>query len=247
MFGKYENVDIKNKQLVGFPQAVFLGVVMANLSPITKDTLSDKAYRIIKETIVSNEYKPGDILTEEMLAEQLSISRTPIRDALKKLQYEHILTPGGGKKLVVSEVSEQDIQNVTVVRSNLEKLAVTLLEGKMTDEKKEHLKELLDRCKKLAGQIQNGDELEYLEADTDFHMFIAECAQNTFLYDMIDRTMLVNKRFHVLSGTLNQYSKKAVDEHETIVQYIINDEYEKAARSMKEHIDSAGDRMLVKE
>ena len=49
---------------------------MANLSPITKDTLSDKAYRIIKEAIVSNSYKPGDILTEEMLADQLSISRT---------------------------------------------------------------------------------------------------------------------------------------------------------------------------
>ena len=181
---------------------------MANLSPITKDTLSDKAYRIIKEAIVSNSYKPGDILTEEMLAEQLSISRTPIRDALKKLQYEHILAPGGGKKLVVSEVSEQDIENVTEVRSSLETLAVTLLEGKMTEDKKEHLKQLSDRCKKLSGDAKKGEELEYLEAETEFHMYIAECAQNTFLYDMIDRTMLVNKRFHILSGTLNKYSKK---------------------------------------
>ena len=219
---------------------------MANLSPITKDTLSDKAYRIIKEAIVSNSYKPGDILTEEMLADQLSISRTPIRDALKKLQYEHILAPGGGKKLVVSEVSEQDIENVTEVRSSLETLAVKLLEGKMTEEKKDHLQELSDRCRKLSGEAKKGDELEYLEAETQFHMYIAECAQNTFLYDMIDRTMLVNKRFHILSGTLNKYSKKAVDEHETIVQYIINDKYDKAAEAMKAHIDSAGNRMLVR-
>ena len=76
-------------------------------------------------------------------------------------------------------------------------------------------------------------------------MYIAECAQNTFLYDMIDRTMLVNKRFHILSGTLSKYSKKAVDEHDTIVQYIIKDKYDKAAEAMKAHIDSAGNRMLV--
>lgn len=113
---------------------------MPKLPSISKDTLSDKAYRIIKEAIVSNQYKPGDLLVEESLAEQLSISRTPIRDALKRLQFEHIIKPNSNGKLVVSSVSLEDIQNVTVVRCNLESLAISLLDGRMDAEKKKKLK-----------------------------------------------------------------------------------------------------------
>ena len=117
---------------------------MPKLPSISKDTLSDKAYRIIKEAIVSNQYKPGDLLVEESLAEQLSISRTPIRDALKRLQFEHIIKPNSNGKLVVSSVSLEDIQNVTVVRCNLESLAISLLDGRMDAEKKKKLKKLED-------------------------------------------------------------------------------------------------------
>ncbi len=216
------------------------------LPTISKDTLSDKAYHIIKEAIVSNQYKPGDILVEETLAEQLSISRTPIRDALKRLQFEHIIVPNDNKKLVVSEVSLSDIENVTKVRNSLEILAVSLLEGNMDAAKKKALKRLERKCSDIVEDGIEGNLLEYLDADYEFHMFIAKCANNTFLYDMIDRVLFVNKRFHILSGTLTRYSGDAIKEHDNIVTAIENNQYDEAAKAMSLHIYQAGERMPVK-
>lgn len=219
---------------------------MPKLPTLTKDTLSDKAYHIIKEAIVSNHYKPGDVLVEETLADQLSISRTPIRDALKRLQFEHIVIPNENKKLVVSSVSLDDIQNVTIVRNSLEVLAVKLLAGNMDKAKKKQLKKLSDKCKTIISSGINDHELDYLDADYNFHIFIAKCSNNTFLYEMIERIHLVTKRFHILSGTLVRYSQDAIEEHNKIVDAIMEDRYEDAAAAMEKHIQQVGLRILVK-
>ena len=219
---------------------------MPKLPSISKDTLSDKAYHIIKEAIVSNQYKPGDLLVEESLAEQLSISRTPIRDALKRLQFEHIIKPNSNGKLVVSSVSLEDIQNVTVVRCNLESLAISLVDGKMDAEKKKKLKKLADKCAAIMKNGIEGKALEYLEADYEFHMYIAECSENSFLYDMIDRVNFVTKRFHILSGTLDLYIQTALEEHQAVVDAIMEDRYQDAAVAMVRHLNQVGLRMPIK-
>ena len=94
-------------------------------------TLSEQAYAIIKDEIITNQIKPGDLLTEEQLSERLSISRTPIRSALKQLVMEHLAEVNENKIVTVSNVTSQDISNVLVVRCSLEPLAVSLLEGKI--------------------------------------------------------------------------------------------------------------------
>lgn len=219
---------------------------MDKLPAVSKDTLADKAYQIIKEAIVSNVYKPGDLLVEETLADQLSISRTPIRDALKRLQFEHIIAPGDNKKLVVSSVSTSDIANVTLVRNSLEVLAVTLLEGKMDNSKKKQLQKLANKCSNIVKNGIEGHELEYLDADYEFHMFIAKCTENSILRDMIDKVNFVTKRYHILSGTLDRYSQTAIEEHANVVSAVMEDKYDEAAKAMNIHINQAGLRMPIK-
>lgn len=219
---------------------------MNKLPTVTKDTLSDKAYKIIKEAIISNNYKPGDVLVEEALAEQLNISRTPIRDALKRLLYEHIIVQEDNKKLVVSTISLDDIRDVTVVRSSLEELAVQLLEGKMDKSKKKTLQKLADKCASIVENGIEGNEVDYLEADYNFHMFIAECSGNSYLIDMIEKVSFVTKRFHTLSGTLDRYSQTATEEHSRVVSAILEDNYEEASKAMHSHICLVGERMPIK-
>lgn len=67
--------------------------------------------------------------------------------------------------------------------------------------------------------------MEYLEADYEFHMYIAECTENSFLYDMIDRVNFVTKRFHILSGNLDLYIQTALEEHQAVVDAIMEDRY----------------------
>lgn len=219
---------------------------MQKLPAVSKDTLSDKAYLIIKEAIVSNQYKPGDLLIEENLAEQLAISRTPIRDALKKLQYEKIITVNANKKLVVSSVTKEDIEAVTPVRENLEILAVQMLSGHMDKIRKKQLKKLCQKCETIAKNGIEGSELEYLEADRAFHLYLAECTDNNFLYDMLESVHLVTKRYHILAGTINSHMAEAVSEHNKILECILDDNYSGAVDAMREHIDGVGARMLIK-
>ena len=83
---------------------------MKTLGAIKRNpTLADRAYEIIKEAIIANELKPGQVLTEEGLAEKLQISRTPIKSALLRLVYEEIAEYNGSKNVVVSDITENII------------------------------------------------------------------------------------------------------------------------------------------
>ena len=94
------------------------------LKNLKKDpSLTDKAYSAIKSAIMSNELTPGTVLAEENLASQLGISRTPLRAALQRLQHEEIVMQNG-KNMVVAEVTERDVRDISVVRIQLEPLAI---------------------------------------------------------------------------------------------------------------------------
>ena len=88
--------------------------------------------------------------------------------------------------------------------------------------------------------------MEYLEADYEFHMYIAECTENSFLYDMIDRVNFVTKRFHILSGNLDLYIQTALEEHQAVVDAIMEDRYQDAAIAMVRHLNQVGLRMPIK-
>ncbi len=215
------------------------------LTALKKDkTLSEKAYEIIKTAIIANEFKPGDVLAEEALAEQLSISRTPIRAALKQLQFEHMLEPDN-KNLVVSEVTVQDVSNVSVVRCTLETLAASMLENKITLSQIQDLRGITHRQMAVAKKNPGEHTLEYLDYDYQFHVNLARCSGNTFLVDMIERTNIVTLRFLVLSGTLVKYSALAVEEHEIILDHLEQGNVSLATQALHNHIQNVSARMLV--
>ena len=202
-------------------------------------TLSEQAYAISKDEIITNQIKPGDLLTEEQLSERLSISRTTIRSALKQLVMEHLAEVNENKIVTVSNVTSQDISNVLVVRCSLEPLAVSLLEGKIGTKQ---IKELNKIMKKL---MQAKNHQVFLDAEYDFHLAFARYADNSFLYDMIEKINMVCKRYLVLSGTLDKYTPTALEEHQRIVDLLEQNKIKEASEAMYEHVKKAGERMLL--
>lgn len=214
------------------------------LDTVAKDkTLSEKAYGIIRNAITSNELKPGEIMVEEALAEQLAISRTPIRAALKRLQFEGILRAGEGKNLVVADVTKQDVSQVGVVRQDLEVLAVSLLKGQLTSERLAHLRDLEARHWAAARGVEG--YMEYLDLDYEFHVTLARYTGNEFLAEMVEKVNFVTRRFLTLSGTLEKYSVTAINEHAEILKALEEGNLEEACRAMRAHIQGAYARMLV--
>ena len=106
-------------------------------------TLSEQAYEIIKDAIIKNQFKSGQILAEQPLAEKLNISRTPIKSALNRLVYENIAEVNESNNIVVSNITEDEVREITDIRKLLECFSVRLLENKMTKSKLKCLNNLI--------------------------------------------------------------------------------------------------------
>ena len=148
------------------------------LKNLKKDpSLTDKAYSAIKSAIMSNELTPGTVLAEENLASQLGISRTPLRAALQRLQHEEIVMQNG-KNMVVAEVTERDVRDISVVRIQLEPLAIHLLSqnGGITAKQ-------LDRLylcgEKQLYALRSGDSEAFLDQDALFHVSLAQLSHGS--------------------------------------------------------------------
>lgn len=216
---------------------------MGKLGAVKKDkSLSDKAYDIIKEAIISNKLKPGEILAEEKLAEELQISRTPIKAALLKLVYEEIAEINQSKNVVVSDITQKEIEDINLVRESLESLAVLLLKDNIN---KKQIKEIKSKYIEQLHMVEDNRDEDFIELDYEFHTKIVEYTNNSFLSDMIKKANLITKRFLILSGTVNQYGSIANKEHKEIVDYIENGEFELASEAMKRHLQNVNKRMLV--
>jgi len=204
-------------------------------------TLSDQAYYIIKDAIITSVLKPGEVLITEKLGEKLNISRTPIKAALTRLQYEKILFLNASNNFVVVDITQLDIIDITQVRIKVEVLAVELLENKITDKQIQILKDIIE---KYNIAIEHTSFCEMLECEYEFHNAIAEFSDNKFLIDTVRTANNIVKIYLMLSGTYEKYCNNANLEHQEIVDYIVNKNYEKARVAMANHIGNLINRIL---
>ncbi|SEW18020.1 GntR family transcriptional regulator [[Clostridium] fimetarium] len=204
-------------------------------------TLSDQAYYIIKDAIISSVLKPGEVLITEKLGEKLNISRTPIKAALTRLQYEKILFLNASNNFVVVDITQLDIEEITQVREKVEVLAVELLENKITENQIQILKDIIE---KYNIAIENTSFCEMLECEYEFHNTLAEFSENKFLIDTIRTANNIVKIYLMLSGTYEKYCDNANLEHQEIVDFIINKNFGKAKEAMARHIGNLKNRML---
>lgn len=202
-------------------------------------SLSEQAYEIIKEEIITNRIKPGEILTEEQLASRLNISRTPIRTALKQLVIERLAEVNENKNVVVSNITKEDVKSVCAVRKALEPLTMDLIVEAAVDKKVKELRKTI-RAQRAAKTHE-----EFLSEEYRFHMGVASLSNNMFLYDMIQKTNIAIERYLVLSGTLDKHSEEALDEHEAIVTCLEKKDFAAAKEALKKHLSNVEDRMFL--
>lgn len=216
-----------------------------DLAPIKKNaSLKSQAYECIKQAIYMNSLKPGEALTEEALSTMLQISRTPIRSALQQLVYEKLATKDATGHIFVSTISEKDVQNITIVRSNLEPLAIDLISFPLEKEKLDHLKELYQKqLDSFAADPDNN--ICYAELDSAFHSAIAELSNNSFLHETVSNINAVMIRINVLSGTLKSHKEKALQEHKAIIDFLESEQKSFAKLALTEHISNVSGRMFL--
>lgn len=217
--------------------------MQGKLEVVIKGTrLSNQAYQIIKESIMVNRLKPCEILKEESLAEQLEISRTPVKAALNRLVYEGIAGLNENGQVVVSDITADDVRDVTLVRRSVEGLSVSFLKGRF---QLGQLDELRSFQRRQQSALENYNMEEYGEMDYQFHTHLALYTGNRFLYETVKNIELVIKRYLILSGTLSKYSPVACEEHGKILNALAKNDFEAAGQEMREHLVNVDRRMLI--
>jgi DNA-binding GntR family transcriptional regulator len=192
------------------------------------------AYTLILEAIEAGTYKPGDRLVESELAERLGVSRTPVREALQRLETQAMLTRDG-RSLIVATLDHNQLAELYAVRSELEGLAARLAARHATEEEIRVLKIMVAEDRALLG----GDPRALSRANKRFHRQIHLASHNRFLVQQLD---LVHRSMALMANTsfaAEGRDEVALDEHEAIVTALAEQDGEAAYRALKAHISKA--------
>lgn len=204
------------------------------MEQVKRHSLSQQATEILKEKIVSAHFKYGEQLRVEVLAENLQISRTPVRDALKAL-IEQGLVINNGIHYEVYTPTIADLENLFSIRGCLESFAVKRVVEKISPKKERELQELLDRGRLL---LDLNKEDEFLEYDKFLHDWIIQTADNNKLENIIklihDQCWLIRNNFF---KTYHPGSENiAMEEHLVIIKFMLDKNSDAAGKAMEEHL-----------
>lgn len=191
------------------------------------------AYTLILEAIEAGTYKPGDRLVESELAERLGVSRTPVREALQRLETQSMLTRDG-RSLIVASLDHNQLAELYVVRSELEGLAARLAARHATDEEIRVLRAMVEEDRALSDRPR-----ELARANKRFHRQIHLASHNRFLVQQLD---LVHRSMALMATTslaAEGRSEVALAEHDRIVRAIEARDGEAADQALKTHISRA--------
>ncbi|MDQ2065862.1 GntR family transcriptional regulator [Xinfangfangia sp. CPCC 101601] len=192
------------------------------------------AYTLILEAIEGGTYKPGDRLVESELAERLGVSRTPVREALQRLETQAMLTRDG-RSLIVSSLDHNQLAELYAVRTELEGLAARLAARHATEEELRVLQSMVAEDHALAG----GDPRALSRANKRFHKQIHLASHNRFLVQQLD---LVHRSMALMANTsfaAEGRDEVALAEHDVIVDAIARRDGDAAYLALKNHISQA--------
>lgn len=191
------------------------------------------AYALIVAAIDRGDYRPGDRLVESELAERFGVSRTPVREALQRLETQSMLTRDG-RSLIVASLDHSQRAELYAVRAELEALAARLAARHATAEEVRVLRAMVAEDRALAG-----DPPALARANRRFHRMIHLASHNRFLVQQLD---LVHRSMALLASTsigAEGRGAATIEEHGAIVEAIAARDEEAAGAALRAHISRA--------
>lgn len=191
------------------------------------------AYTLILEAIDEGIFKPGDRLVESELADRFGVSRTPIREALQRLETQSLLTRDG-RSLIVSSLDHNQLAELYVVRGELESLAARLAARHASPEEVQVLRDMVEADRALLG-----DPAALARSNRRFHKQLHLASHNRFLVQQLD---LVHRSMALMALTslaAEGRDEKALAEHDAIVQAIEARDEAAAGARLRDHISGA--------
>lgn len=202
-------------------------------------SIAGQVFENLERDILSGKYERGDVLTELRLSEELGVSRTPIREALRRLEQEHMIE-SGPKGAVVIGISEEDIGVIYEIRCRIEGLASRLAAERATEEDLESLRQTLE-LQEFYTEKGNAEKIK--NEDSDFHKQIYNLSGCMPLADTLENLHKKVVKFRRASLSDAGHSAEALAEHRKIYEAIAAKNAEEAERATVLHVKNAGERI----
>lgn len=197
--------------------------------------LRDVVFQTLRKAILTGELKPGERLMEIHLANKLGVSRTPIREAIRMLELEGLVTMIPRRGAEVAQITEKSLRDVLEVRRALDALCAELACQRISEEEKVKLKAA---CLAFEKATKTKDSTLIAEADVALHDIIVAATGNNRLVQLVNNLseQMYRYRFEYIKD--ESQHERLIEEHRMIYESILNKDCETAARVAKIHIDN---------
>lgn len=203
-------------------------------------SLADQIFEKLENDIILGVYPRGEILTELKLVEQLGVSRTPIREALRRLEQEHLIEDSG-KGSVVLGITENDLEDIMSIRQHIEALAAYYATINMTPDGLKKLAHIMDLQDFYHAK---GDVEHQREADDAFHDAICTMSNRNVIIDTLRPLHRKTRRYRRIALENKSIAENSLSEHHAIFDAIASGNAEFAQQVTATHIENAKHNML---
>ena len=208
------------------------------------DLLSTKVYRILKSSIIKGNLKPGEKLSESKIAEQLGVSRTPVREAIQKIAAEGFVKMEPNLGIVVHNFSLKDLKEVLQIRRALEGLAASIAAEKINQEEIGQLEKNIEETNIC---VSKNNVVTYIKFNAKFHSLILQFSRNERLIKIGSQLVGPEHRFQIRALTIPGRLKYYLEEHQKIVEALKRRDAEQAARLSQKHAENILKNILIYE
>jgi len=200
---------------------------------IEQGSLSQKVYAYIKALILSGKLEGGGRVPEAKIASRFGLSRTPIREALRRLEVYGLVRIKPRSYAEVVKLHPDEAEDVALLRASLEVLAIKLLTSRGTEEDFQYLEELARECEQY---LENDDIAKTFEKDSEFHLEIAKRSRNVHLYELFEKLDAKVQLLRLVLSLPHDQLHRFVFQHKEIIAAMRSHDEAKSEQLMRRHI-----------
>ena len=203
-------------------------------------SLADQVFENLENDILSGKYQRGELLTESKLSQSLGVSRTPIREALRRLSQEHIIEESG-KGIIVLGISEDDLKDIFFIRRKIESNCAARAAENRTDEQLDTLREAVE-FQEFYLSKKDADKIKLM--DSRFHETIYRMSGSAVLCDVLIPLHRKIQKYRRASVSNKSRAQASVSEHRAIFEAIAAKDGKTAKKLVDEHLQNAYNHMF---
>ena len=205
-------------------------------------SIADQIFEQLEQDILSGKYARGETLSELRLSAELGVSRTPVREAIRRLEQENILEESG-RGMVVVGITQEDLMDMYEIRMEVESMAARRAAGRVTEAELKEFRNIIDLQHFYADKDDRDSSTQIRNLDSQFHDLLYRCSGSRVYYQVLHLLHKKITKFRMASVSKHDRALLSIEEHEALYRALAAHDGEAASAAAKAHMSMARESM----